>query len=128
MVSKAREIFVLATERDATTRRRAAFILFSFLTSAGVRENRCGVFEEIVEKNRQSGSTETGRTRVTDSIAWVNPRDFNGGASFFRSTARPFFFVFADCATGQKCSFATLRRGTYARYFTSALRFRTRET
>jgi hypothetical protein len=73
MVSKAREIFVLATERDATTRRRAAFILFSFLTSAGVRENRCGVFEEIVEKNRQSGSTETGRTRVTDSIAWVNP-------------------------------------------------------
>jgi hypothetical protein len=41
---------------------------------------------------------------VTDSIAWVNPRDFNGGASFFRSTARPFFFVFADCATGQKCS------------------------
>ena len=74
MVSKAREIFVLATERDATTRRRAAFILFSFLTSAGVRENRCGVFEEIVEKNRaKSGSTETGRTRVTDSIAWVNP-------------------------------------------------------
>ena len=64
--------FVLATG-DATTRRRAAFILFSFLTSAGVRENRCGVFEEIVEKNRQSGSTETGRTRVTDSIAWVNP-------------------------------------------------------
>ena len=140
MVSKAREIFVLATERDATTRRRAAFILFSFLTSAGVRENRCcvaceeraSVFEEIEIEGKIApevrGSTETGRTRVTDSIAWVNPRDFNGGASFFRSTARPFFFVFADCATGQKCSFATLRRGTYARYFTSALRFRTRET
>ena len=92
------------------TRRRDdglfCFLFFSFLSSAGVRENRCcvaceeraSVFEEIEIEGKIApevrGSTETGRTRVTDSIAWVNPRDFNGVASFFRSTRASLFFRF----------------------------------
>ena len=102
MVSKAREIFVLATERDATTRRRAAFILFSFLTSAGVRENRCGVFEEIVEKKSRQVRVDRNRPNARDRLDRVGePVISTAALSFFPFSgqrARVPFFSFSPTA------------------------------
>ena len=132
MVSKAREIFVLATERDATTRRRAAFILFSFLTSAGVRENRCGVFEEIVEKKSRQVRVDRNRPNARDRLDRVGEPVISTAAlsfSLFPVNARAsLFFRFRRLRDRLEMFLRDASSRTYARYFTSALRFRTRET